>query len=234
MILGPKKGHGDKPAEDLDAWLMTYADMITLLLCFFAIFISISEPSSQKVKQVTEQMRGAFGDVSGIGFGDLEQVGGNTSKESLLTRMNSIIALHPLQKDVSLQQTAKGINIELNSGSFFQSGSAELTEEGKSMLEEIGAEINSAQYMGYLVIVEGHTDDNPIKTERYPSNWELSTNRATNVVKLFIELGMAADRLSAAGYSDTKPKSPNRDSTGLPIPENQAQNRRVMIRLEQN
>src|SRR3546814_3171177 len=82
-------------------------------------------------------------------------------------------------------------------------------------------------YELYFIDVEGHTDDVPIKTERFPSNWELSTARAAGVVRYFIELGLVPERLKASGYADVKPKLPNRDLYGEGIPENRAATRRI-------
>jgi chemotaxis protein MotB len=83
----------------------------------------------------------------------------------------------------------------------------------------------------YYVDVEGHTDDVPIHTPQFPSNWELSTLRATGVVRYLIKIGLEPDRLKAAGYADVNPKVPNLDLFGAPIPENRAKNRRIVIRL---
>ncbi|MBT5495044.1 MAG: OmpA family protein [Alphaproteobacteria bacterium] len=79
--------------------------------------------------------------------------------------------------------------------------------------------------------VEGHTDDVPIRTARFPSNWELSASRASSVVRYFIEQGIKPSRLKAAGYADTKPKLPNKDIFDEGIPENREKNRRVGLRL---
>jgi chemotaxis protein MotB len=86
-------------------------------------------------------------------------------------------------------------------------------------------------YEGYLIDVEGHTDDVPIRTARFPSNWELSASRASSVVRYFIEQGIKPSRLKAAGYADTKPKLPNKDIFDEGIPENREKNRRVSLRL---
>jgi chemotaxis protein MotB len=86
--------------------------------------------------------------------------------------------------------------------------------------------------MDYMITVEGHTDDMPIGTGQFPSNWELSTARASAVVRYLINNGIPAAKLRAVGYAQVMPKVPNRDVTGRPIPENQAQNRRVVIKLE--
>jgi len=101
-------------------------------------------------------------------------------------------------------------------------------------LAQIADILNSMKYQNYIVEVEGHTDDVPIKTLLYPSNWELSVHRATNVVKFLIERGVSPDRLKAAGYADTKPKVPNKDEAGNPIPENREKNRRIVIFIQKN
>ena len=90
----------------------------------------------------------------------------------------------------------------------------------------------SDKYKSYQVTVEGHTDDSPISTLQFPSNWELSTARAAAVVHCLLQQGILAQRLRAAGYADTFPVALNRDAHGQAIPENQARNRRVVIKLE--
>ena len=92
--------------------------------------------------------------------------------------------------------------------------------------------LKAEKFRDYQITIEGHTDDAPISTAQFPSNWELSTARASAVVHYFLEQGIAAQKLRAAGYADTFPVAPNRDSAGKPIPENQARNRRVVIKLE--
>jgi chemotaxis protein MotB len=107
-----------------------------------------------------------------------------------------------------------------------------LNDGGKAILRGILEPLTSALAEGYRIRVEGHTDDTPIDTPQFPSNWELSTARASAVVHYFLEQGVPAERLRAVGYADTEPKVPNRDAAGNPIPANQAQNRRVVIKLE--
>ena len=84
----------------------------------------------------------------------------------------------------------------------------------------------------YIVEVEGHTDNVPIKTAKFPSNWELSSLRAVNVAKLFESMGVKKSQLSAIAYADTRPKLPNLDSNGSAVPENQAKNRRVVVHVK--
>jgi len=96
----------------------------------------------------------------------------------------------------------------------------------------MAVDLRSNRFKDYQITVEGHTDDTPISTARFPSNWELSTARASAVVHFFLDQGIPALKLRAAGYADTFPKAPNRDVNGIAIPQNQSQNRRVVIKLE--
>lgn len=122
--------------------------------------------------------------------------------------------------------------LEFASTALFGSGSATLTGSGKAILLAMVEQLNASEYKAYRVTVEGHTDDAPINTAQFPSNWELSTARAATVVRFFVEQGIASQRLRAAGYADTRPLSPNRDPAGIALPDNQARNRRVAIVLE--
>jgi chemotaxis protein MotB len=122
--------------------------------------------------------------------------------------------------------------LEISSAAFFDSGSAALSKAGESILMDVTTDLKSDRLKDYQITVEGHTDDSPINTPRFPSNWELSTARASAVVHFFLDEGIPARKLRAAGYADTFPKAPNRDANGNAIPENQTQNRRVVIKME--
>ncbi len=121
---------------------------------------------------------------------------------------------------------------QFSSTAFFASGAAHLSDSGQSILESLLDRLQSPEFAAYHITVEGHTDDEPISSPQFPSNWELSAARAAAVVRFFVEHGISAQRLRAAGYADTFPLVPNRDAAANPIPENQAKNRRVVIELE--
>lgn len=240
----------------VDDWLMTYADMITLLLCFFAIFLSISVPKEDQIKTAREKVMEKFSSTESqkdalivLPFKSKEV----TKQPGINDRLPSIIDRYRLDKEGTtgtMQQNKQEPNphvrakedkstgdrivtLEMPSAAFFNSGSSELSDEGKELLQQvIDQTLNSDEFKNYQITVEGHTDDNPIKTVQFPSNWELSTSRAASVVRYFIEKGVPSSRLRASGYADSSPKLPNRDLLGRPIPENQAQNRRVVIKLE--
>ena len=97
---------------------------------------------------------------------------------------------------------------------------------------DVAVTLKSGEFAAYRISVEGHTDDSPISTAQFQSNWELSTARAASVVRFFLEEGIPPRKLTAAGYAGTFPVAPNRTADGTVIPENQAKNRRVVIRLE--
>jgi chemotaxis protein MotB len=130
------------------------------------------------------------------------------------------------------QKRDDATTLEIGSAAFFSSGSATLSASGRVILLDVAADLKSDALQDYQITVEGHTDDTPISTSQFPSNWELSTARAAAVVHFLLDQGVASQRLRAAGYADTFPVEPNRNSDGNAIPENQARNRRVVIKLE--
>lgn len=235
------KNRRHRRAEDagVDDWLMTYADMITLLLCFFAVFLAITVPDQRKFeeakKKVTEKFAGGDSDYlrGEYALPDTKDDSPLQSQDAFKA-LPSIVDRYHNDKDVAVE-VEKGdriTTIEMNSAPFFGRGSAVLSPEGLKILADIQPGLMDEKYKDYTVSVEGYTDDIPIKTTQFPSNWELSTARAASVVRALIELGFPAQRLRAVGFGEVSPKVPNRDENGKAIEENQAQNRRVVIRLE--
>lgn len=221
----------------VDDWLMTYADMITLLLCFFAVFLAITVPDQRKFEEAKEKVVEKFsgGDTLKMkGEYNLPEADKDTpvSSDDLYEALPSIVDRFPENKDVEVQKGDRITTIEMNSAPFFDIGAAALSQDGVKVLAELQPTLMSDEYKDYTISVEGYTDDSPIKTPQFPSNWELSSARAASVVRSLIDLGVPADRLRAVGFADSNPKVPNRDENGGAIPENQAQNRRVVIRLE--
>jgi chemotaxis protein MotB len=221
-------------ANHTDDWLMTYADMITLLLCFFAIFLTVSvrqkaaqEESANTAKRLEIQERTNAEAATRTLAARAAQA--EKSYAALIEIVNRLKS----QGSSSIEQQGDRITtLQINSEAFFASGSAALSASGRAILKDVASSINSGQYRDYQVTVEGHTDDSPIDTLQFPSNWELSTARASAVVHFFLQQGIPAQRLRAAGYADTFPIAPNRDASGRPIAENRARNRRVVIKLE--
>lgn len=267
--------------QHVDDWLMTYADMITLLLAFFAILLSVSAPKREQFEKARVKVMEQFATRDAVRDATTDVLDGKfppkpeSSKlgddrkgiDSPFNRMPSIVDLHqggqfnatdeaklgelpekpkdpaeasdqPSDQSSQAQVDKKNdggdriTTLDMDAAQFFPSGSADLTAEGRGILNDLLQSFNSPQYKDYQITVEGHTDDNPISTPQFPSNWELSATRATAVVRYLIAVGIPGQRLRAAGYADMFPKVPNRDAGGKPIPGNQAQNRRVVIKLE--
>jgi len=234
-----------RETEHAHDWLITYADMITLLLCFFALFLSVSMPRQKTVEVVTneihEQEQMSIPQLL-AGIFPPREIPKTVPSDKALDSLPSIVDQHmdavktesepPHPKNPPPQPGQRLTAIEMNSAAFFTRGSAILSEEGKGILGELARTLQADNLREYQVVVEGHTDDIPVSTPQFPSNWELSTARAAAVVRYFLEMGIAPQRLRAAGYADTFPKVSNRDAYGHPIAANQAMNRRVVIRLE--
>ena len=137
------------------------------------------------------------------------------------------------QKDnpnVAIDFTKNGIVISLGSSSLFESGEAVLKPQGRKIIYSVAKELRRKLKKYDLIIdVEGHTDDVPMNSAMFPSNWELSSSRAASVVKLATERGIKSKVVRAIGHADSFPIKPNRTEDGTPIPENMAANRRVDI-----
>jgi chemotaxis protein MotB len=133
---------------------------------------------------------------------------------------------------VVAQQGNRITTLQISNAAVFGSGFAVLSGAGKAILLDVAATLKSADFAAYRISIEGHTDDSPISTTQFQSNWELSTARAAAVVRFLLDQGIPARKLTAAGYADTFPLAPNRNADGTVIPENQAKNRRVVIKLE--
>ena len=216
-------GKGLPPAhheDEEEAWLLTYADMLTLLMAFMVMLINFTKYDIPAMQEAVNAIK--------------NEVGGGKDKSPLQIIKNEIQdIIYEMQADevIHLANDDKGIVIELASSAFYRPGSAEFRPEAIQVLTELTKKIASPGMANYTIEIEGHTDDDPISTPVYPSNWELSAGRATRVVRFLSDQGIKPQRLKAAGFSDSQPKAPNRTADGAPIRENQAANRRVNIRM---
>ena len=219
-----KSKSGGGGGED---WLATYADAITLLMAFFVMILHFKDYDAPSRERAAEAIRDSMGIVS--------ENAPLSYEESLFNMLNN--AIHIVEsagipkENYSIEFDSDGIVMEFLGKTLFAPGSVKLTKESEDFVLQIGEELNSEQFKLFYIDVEGHTDDIPIKSKYYPSNWELSAARAAAVVSKFITTGIDPIRMKASGYADTKPKFPNRDMFNEPIVENMMANRRVIIRL---
>ena len=226
------------PMPPDESWMATYGDAITLLMAFFVLLMSFAKVDLEVFDAVS----------NGIGehMAKDERV---TEKDHLTKAMKIMMVSEGAEQVAKIATDSEGsITIELDTGAFFRPGSADLAEQAYPFMKALYEEIASPLYKNFNINVEGHTDDEPISSVRYPSNWELSSNRAATVVRFVIaesakdtridtngqKYGVEENRLRATGYAHTQPKVPNKDASGNPIRENRITNRRVVIRINKH
>lgn len=211
--------------EDVHAelWLITYADLITLLLCFFILLFA----SANVDQNVWDRVKASYSSK-------VKNKTISTPLSEIKHQLDSMLMKEVKDKNLEIENKDNAINMRFLSNSFYNSGDAKLLPEGKEIVDKIFEIINAVSKQkkaNFSLDVEGHTDDNPIATKEFPSNWELSVARASNVVRYLIDRGMEPQRLKASGYADTQPVVSNRNGKGEPIPGNQSVNRRVVLRI---
>jgi chemotaxis protein MotB len=246
---GDAGGEGGGSSE---RWLLTYADMITLLLALFVVLFSISAVNVSKFKTLKETLEQAFSPHILSGGGSIIPNGGSEAAEHkaeaaiaalqakragatslhaeqeqfrrLKEKLDAYAREHGFSESIETTITRRGLVIRLLTDHvLFASGSATLKPEAAPLLTEISHLVNLDRSHG--ISVEGNTDDVPISTSQFPSNWELSVARATGVVRFMIGQGVAASRLEASGVAGERPIAPNTTEGG------RSRNRRVEIAL---
>ena len=231
---GGGEGGGGHDAGGGLRWLLTYADMITLLMAFFIMMYSMSVLNLSKFREVAFSIRSGFGGpIEGGAYGRVPE-GNPTIREPILNQapagslpdvakeLERYIHKRSLEKEVHTRVEERGLVVSLVSDQvLFDIGSADLRRGAHGLLDTIAGIIRK---IPNAVVVEGHTCSLPIRTARFPSNWELSAQRATAVVRYFMARHrIPASRLAAAGYADSKPLVRNNTEA------NRRRNRRVDI-----
>lgn len=226
--------------ENHERWLISYADFITLLFAFFVVMYAISVVNQGKYKVFSESVGEAFGRKEKAAPGSaaieplipmdniaarrkLEAIRREQSRLGLLAKKLDT-TLSPLVKagKVSITQTGRGVTVDINANALFAPGDAAITPEARQPLYAIAQLLADDNH---AVQVEGHTDSLPISNSVFPSNWELSAARASSVVRLFIDSGMAPARLTAVGHAANVPIALN------DTPEGRNRNRRVAVTI---
>ena len=239
MARRPKRAEHDNH----ERWMVSYADFITLLFAFFVVMYGISSVNEGKYKVFSVSVNQAFGANGKAGEGSAvhltedemffkslvdrrnarlaeKQRKQNERMQNLAQTLNGAMASFVKNGQMNVSQNGRGVELEINASALFNQGEADIQPEAKKTLADAAKVLADNDF---AIEVEGHTDNMPISTAKYPSNWELSSARASSVVRLFIDQGILAKRLKAVGEADNQPVVPN-DS-----PENRARNRRVTI-----
>jgi chemotaxis protein MotB len=245
MIRGKRK-----PAESShhDRWLVSYADFITLLFAFFVVLYASSRSDQRKQTQIAQSIQTAFQAMGlfpsavpstqqsgaladshdpvapvNVILGDDLSASPEVQRDlqQLQARLTGLLSNQIAQHVVALRLGRDGLVISLREAGFYDSGSATPHQQSRATLDRIAATLAATPYD---LRIEGHTDNVPIHTAQFASNWELSTARATQLAKSFIvDHNLASGRLSAAGYAEFHPVAAN------DTPDGRSQNRRVDI-----
>ncbi|OGS08902.1 MAG: hypothetical protein A2270_06255 [Elusimicrobia bacterium RIFOXYA12_FULL_51_18] len=206
-------------------WAVTYGDMMSYLMIFFLILFSFSMAKDDKsnVKQYEEslnQIQKAFGGK--VDVKRMEKARLQSNEQDMENRLREKMNNQQFSKFVQIESNSKKIKLVLTDAILFDSGRAELKENAKKVLADIAGELKN---MPNEVLIEGHTDNVPIKSGQYTSNWALSMSRAYSVVDYMQKLGIAPERLAGLGYGEYRPVTANA------TPEQRAKNRRIEISL---
>lgn len=238
----------DEP-ENHERWLVSYADFITLLFAFFVVMYAISSVNEGKYRIMSDSIVSAFRNEPGTMSGNMPVVSPNAplpttllvqgnaapvktnaalldKKEylrNLANELNQVLAPLMLEGKVRMTEGLMGITIDISASALFAPGEARLSLGAIRALGAVGRVLATADFP---VRVEGHTDNVPISTPQFPSNWELSAARAASVVRLFIDTDVDPRRLTATGYADQRPIADNATAEG------KQKNRRVAITIE--
>jgi len=209
------------------AWVVTFGDMMSLLLTFFVLLLSFSEVDAVKYRALSESLREAFGIHRGqtVFNHPRETERRETRKGTSGELFDSLKSIIPQAFPGALpnQNDGESTVVRVPGTLLFESGKAVLRPEMEENLKKMAALMKAKPKVALQV--EGHTDDVPINTARFASNWELSSARAIAVIRFFISEGIPPERLSAAGYADSRPIAPNDGPTNREI------NRRVEFRF---
>lgn len=244
--MARKKRPAPHEEEASEAWLLPYSDLMTLLLALFICLFAISQTDETKLTQMAQAFSSAF-NMGGPSFfqgagpaqnssrdmmssedGGMEAyLAENTQMEAVKRQLDTYIDQNDLNEEISTMMTEDGLMIRIKENALFPSGSAQLTEGVQRIGPAIAALIAP---IPQRILVTGHTDNVPINSAQFPSNWELSSMRAINFMKYILSQDgrMNPARFSAMGRSEYRPIADNA------TPEGRAQNRRVEVLIERS
>lgn len=233
--------NGQAEEKNSSSWLTTFNDLVTLLMVFFVLVFSLSSIDVKKMSDFRYALQSGLGilkegkqvtvavkndqPVKDMSHVHTQAEGGKAGQPQHTMQTHIESALGSLQTEIGIRviYTEQGARLRFEDSILFDFGKAEISPEGYAVLDKLA---DGLKKIFYPICVEGHTDNVPIHTWQFPSNWELSTARAVNVVKYFVDAGrIDPRRLSAVGYGESKPLVAN-DS-----PSQRAKNRRVEIVL---
>ena len=214
-------GDGEVPGDyipgGVEPWMATFADMVTLLMVFFVLFYSVEKDNTEKFKSAIDMMVEEDGPD---GLAKIMKVVDSTKV------MQNLKEMRDATKAAQAEETEEDrIVLRVPGLNLFKKGGAKLSPEARPVLNEI-VKIIKTKGKNHKIFIQGHTDDVPIHTAKFESNWELSAVRATAVLRYFYDKGIDPEKLTATGYADTFPMVSNETKEG------RAKNRRIEFILE--
>jgi len=241
-----RKYRDSRQSDNHERWLVSYADFITLLFAFFVVMYAISSVSEGKYRVLSDSLVGAFQSKvrePGVALPGALPATPPRAIDTVTRKINRPTEQQRKQREqmrsvaqdiarvldslvregqVKVTQTNRGISVEINASVLFAAGQAQLRADSSRALQQVSQVLAKTEK---TLQIEGYTDNTPIGTAQFPSNWELSAARASSVARLFIDNGVAQERLSVIGYG------PNRAVASNDTLEGRAQNRRVTVMI---
>ena len=229
-----------------NAWIVTFADMMTLLLVFFILLYTLANFDDQAYRKMVESVQLIDGEGNQVSVIDFATNRGRNPEP--IKRVDNLLGMNPasqplenlnpelvkdlqglidssgIAENLELEFDGDQINLQIDGRLLFQSGEAVLSEAARLVFADLGKMFR--RYADYRIAIRGHTDDLEINTLQYPSNWELSAIRATTVLRFFLSQGIDPERMTATGYANSLPLVENISA------QNRAKNRRVEFVLE--
>lgn len=222
------------PEERNEGWLIIYLDVMTLMLSLFVMLLAFSSYSTEEYRALTSSLSGPValqGPVQAPVEPELQREQhevapdrpADVPAEQLQQQFLSALRRQGLAESIEVSVAENQVNLQISDAILFRLGEAELTAEGEAALIKLVPLLGNAS--DYMLSIEGHTDPTPIANARFPSNWELSAQRATGVLRFLLSQGIDGSRMRAIGYADTRPRADDSSAEG------RARNRRVSLVL---
>ena len=201
--------------EDDSSWLLPYVDVVSLLLAFLILALAMSKVNLHRFEMLSAA---------------LNRRSPPPSLDALKDKIDQMIQTKGLAGQIKTAVDDEGLRMELQNALLFDSGQADITPAGRTAIDRVVSLVPTIDAR-YQIAIEGHTDDVPIHTARFDSNWDLSSARAISVLKSFTAAGITPQRLSAQGYADTRPATPVVAADAAAQARARSENRRVVIRV---
>ncbi len=237
-VLEPPETSPEQCRQKIAPWMATFADMVTLLMCFFILLFAMSTTQEETFKELIQSLRSALGvqEVPLTGTREalrmldrpeekkeshaVDEMGGMIKKEvdNIVADVKELIMFNTLQGMVNVKESDEGAIITISDTVLFNPGQADMSKKGYKILKKVSQVLSQ---FPYPIKIAGHTDNIPIKTTKYDSNWELSSARASKIVRYLISQKIDPTLLSAEGFAEFRPVTTNDTKKG------RAKNRRI-------